>query len=251
MTEHVAEFSGVKTLLVDLDGTLLGARDLPLAADFVVRAVRAASEIGGKRKAIRALHAVRKALEGKPASEGEKKTNARRAIEAFAQTLELGFDQAENVVVGGVRKIFPKLSHHFFPIDGAKDFLEWAQPHFPLILATNPVWPRDIIEMRLKWAGVDPGIFKRITVAKEMRASKPWVEYYQELLEQESLQAKDCLLVGNDMRNDLAAVQAGIRVFIVGNSRPQIKRINTKCDTPAFRGGFGALREALEKARSV
>lgn len=246
MTEETQPFSGVHTLLVDLDGTLLGANDLSLGIDFVVQAIRAARQFAGTRKAIAGLRAVNRALQGKPSPEQEGKTNAVKAFEAFAGTVGMGVDQAEAALVQGAHKIFPTLARHFFPIRGAKEFIDWARNHYPLILATNPVWPREIVEMRIRWAGFDPAIFRRITLAREMSAAKPWLTYYEEILKQEKMEASQCLLIGNDMKKDLAAAEVGIRVFITDPNAKLCKRLPVKNGTAAYRGTFQHLRRMLE-----
>lgn len=239
-------YQGVKNLLIDLDGTIVGANELSLAADFVFKAIRTARKFGGTRKAIRALHEVRKALEGKPAPGQEGKTNSSKAIEAFANVLGMGIDQAEGILVSSTKVIFPTLGRHFYPMPGALDFLNWAKERYPLILATNPVWPRDVVEMRVRWAGVDPAIFKRITLAREMSASKPWLTYYSEILEQEKLKPMDCLLIGNDLKKDLPAVKVGIPVFIVNPTDRRLKKIPVASGVEAYRGRFDHLKRLLE-----
>jgi len=238
-------FEGIKVLLVDLDGTLVGAKDVPLAIDFVVRAIKTVRDYGGTRKAIRALNAVQSALLSKPKNDNSK-TNATKAVESFAEVLNMGVDQAQNVLVEGTRKIFPKLQKHFYPIEGAKNFIEWAKDHYPLVLATNPVWPLDIVELRIKWAGIDPKIFKRITLAKEMSAAKPWHRYYEEILQQEGLNPEECLLIGNDLKKDLPATEVGIRTFIIDPHRKALKRLSESDGLAAYQGRFEHLRQILE-----
>ena len=245
-SEKKPPFQGVTHLLVDLDGTVVGAHDFRLATDFVIKALSAVKEFGGIRKGIRALSAVSSALQSKPRPDQEGKTNARKAVEAFGSVLGMGKEQAETTLVQSARKIFPTLAPHFFPMPGAKDFLDWAKDHFPMILATNPVWPQDIVEMRIRWAGVDPAIFRRITLAKEMSASKPWLTYYNEILAQEKLKPAECLLIGNDMKKDLAANRVGIRVFIVDSEAKALKPIETENRVAAYRGTFAHLRGMLE-----
>ena len=239
--------SEIKTLLVDLDGTLVGANDLSLAVDFAFKAVKTVKQQGGygTRQALKALSAVSRALQGKPRPEQEGQNNAQKAIQAFSTALGTGLEQAESLLIEGSRKIFPTLSRHFFPMPGAKEFIEWAKDRYPLILATNPVWPRDIVEMRVRWAGLDPALFKRITLAREMSAAKPWLTYYREILSQENLKPEECLLIGNDMKKDLAATKVGIRVFIVDSESKVLKSLNVENGISAWRGKFEDLKGLL------
>jgi FMN phosphatase YigB (HAD superfamily) len=98
--------------------------------------------------------------------------------------------------------------------------------------------------LRLKWAGIDPSLFKSVTHAGRMRACKPAKEYYQDLLSQEGLTANECLLVGDDWLNDLSATQVGIPVFIL-SKRTQLRAIE-RTSTPAWQGSYTMLKTIVK-----
>lgn len=236
----------VKHLLVDLDGTLLGNKAFPLSVEFVRQAMAALKPYGGWRKAAKTLLAINKEftrpVPGRP--------NDVRIVELFSERLGLDSAEGRKVLKEGVLKIFPGLERHFYPLPGAKEFLGWAKDHFPLTLATNPVWPVEVIELRVKWAGLDPTIFKSITHIRQMHACKPAPEYYEQILEQEGLKAEECLLIGNDVRMDLPATRVGIRVFIVGKFTKVEPLKLARAKAPAWKGPYPLLRQALEKQLS-
>src|SRR6185437_5619841 len=180
-------------------------------------------------------------------------TNDIRIIQLVADRLNLTVEEARLELRNGLMMIFPNLKKHFFPIPGSKEFLEWANGKLPLTLATNPVWPPDIVEMRVRWAGIDPSIFGFITHARLMHAVKPHAEYYLELLEKRGIKAEDCLLVGDDVRKDLPATQVGIRVFIVaGNGKSTLSPIKLPPRrAAAWRGDYSDLRQMLEAQLSI
>lgn len=237
----------VKHLLVDLDGTLLGNKNLSLSYDFLRQALEALKVYGGMRDAARILLSVGNELK----RTSKEITNDLRLIEAFAKQTNLTVEEGRNVLREGVMKIFPTLERHFYPIQGAKEFLDWAKDHYSLTLATNPVWPSEIIELRVKWAGVDPSIFKSITHVRKMHAYKPSPDYYGEILEQEGLDAKDCLLIGDNVKMDLPATRVGIRVFIVGPYKKMTPVKLTRQKAPAWKGSYFALRRLLESFESA
>jgi FMN phosphatase YigB (HAD superfamily) len=174
-------------------------------------------------------------------------TNELRSLMIFAKRLNMPLEETRHFIRHSLFTIFPKLEKHFYPIDGAKDFLDWARDRYSLTLATNPVWPREIIELRVRWAGIEPEIFRDITYAKTMHAYKPSLEYYEEVLTQQGFTAGDCLLIGNDLKMDLPATRAGIRVFIVGSFK-QMTPIDIKGSrAPAWKGSYAHLRGLLEK----
>ena len=236
----------VKHLLVDLDGTLLGNKSFPLSLDFVRKALIRLRDYGGLKKRLLALVGVNVALRSK----STKTTNDVRAVQVFSHLLGIDPDEGRKVIRDSLSVLFPSLERHFFRIPGAIEFLEWARGRYPMVLATNPVWPQEIVELRLKWAGVDPAMFGSVTHVRRMHACKPDVEYYQEILEQEKLDPANCLLIGDDLKMDLPATRAGIRVFIVGRHekglRPRpIKHSGSKAS--AWKGSFPILKASLER----
>ena len=232
----------VKYLLVDLDGTLLGARQFPLQVKFLGTLMREMKKHGGWIKAFRALRLMNSELT-KPSST---RMNSERAAERFAEATGQPIEGAQDILRETVSKLFPKLEKYFFPVPGAKDFLDWAKERFPMILATNPVWDIEIISLRLKWAGIDPAIFKSITHNTRMRATKPSADYYLDLLRQEGLHPDECLLIGDHWLNDLSAVNVGIPVFILSN-RFSLRAIDSrKRPAPAWQGSYPMLRSLLK-----
>lgn len=246
----MTSLSQVKHLLVDLDGTLLGARNVPLQIEFIARSLRALRKYGGWWTAFRSLVAIKKELAQAPSEVIEEITNDKRAADAFARSLGLPIDEGTQILQEVMSNLFPLLKRHFFPVEAARDFLEWAKNHYPLTLATNPVWSEDIVRLRVEWAGINPDYFSQITHARIMHSCKPTPEYYREVLALHRLEPHQALLVGNEFKMDLPAIRVGIPVFIVAPAqakRSQLpKRINTpKNSAPAWVGSFGQLRSML------
>ncbi len=232
----------VKHLLVDLDGTLLGNRNLYLSYDFVRQALSSLKVYGGMTKAARLLLSIGRELK----KTSTDLTNDIRIVETFSRQMNISIEEARKVLRDSVMTIFPTLEKHFYPIQGAKEFLDWASPRFPLTLATNPIWPPEIIELRVKWAGIDPSIFADITHVRRMHAYKPSRQYYEEILEQNGLNANDCLLIGDNLKMDLPATRVGIRVFIVGDYKNLTPIQTSNAKAQAWKGNYPALRKLLE-----
>jgi FMN phosphatase YigB (HAD superfamily) len=86
------------------------------------------------------------------------------------------------------------------------------------VLATNPVFPRMAIEHRLGWAKLAPTLFDLITDYENMRFAKPNPGYYSQIAGDIGVDAGDCLMVGNDVRLDLAPARAaGMKTYLVAN----------------------------------
>lgn len=85
-----------------------------------------------------------------------------------------------------------------------------------VILATNPVFPAGAVIERMRWAGIDDLPFSLVTSYEHMRACKPHPEYYREILELRGLEASQCVMVGNDVQEDVVpARRLGMGTFLV------------------------------------
>ncbi|HHY38285.1 MAG TPA: HAD family hydrolase [Clostridia bacterium] len=84
-----------------------------------------------------------------------------------------------------------------------------------LVVATSPVFPRVAILERMNWAGLDTSMFRLITSYEVMHFSKPYPEYYEEILRIIGRSPGECLMVGNDVEDDMSAKDVGIRTFLV------------------------------------
>lgn len=82
-------------------------------------------------------------------------------------------------------------------------------------LATNPIFPAIATESRIRWAGLEPSDFVLCTTYENSRYCKPNPDYYRELLGRLDARAEDCVMVGNDAEEDLAAETLGMPVFLL------------------------------------
>ncbi len=85
------------------------------------------------------------------------------------------------------------------------------------VLATNPVFPRVATESRIRWAGLDPKDFALYTTYENACFCKPNPKYYLEILEKLDCQPSECLMVGNDVDEDMVAETLGMRVFLLSD----------------------------------
>lgn len=89
---------------------------------------------------------------------------------------------------------------------------------YRVILATNPLFPGRCTERRIRWAGMDPEDFELVTSYENHFYAKPSKEYYKEIIAQEQLVPEHCLMVGNDVREDMIAKELGMEVFLLKNN---------------------------------
>ena len=114
-----------------------------------------------------------------------------------------------------------------------------------MALATNPLFPRIATRQRIRWAGLEWEDFAAVTTYENSCFCKPNPDYYRELLKKLGKKPESCLMVGNDVAEDMLPARAvGMEVFLLEDCL-----INKKgADTELFpRGGFGELKEFLLK----
>ena len=93
-------------------------------------------------------------------------------------------------------------------------------------LATNPLFPQAATWARIEWAGLSPSDFALVTTYENSRHCKPNPDYYRkDVLEKLGVKPEDCLMIGNDVKEDLCAEALGMQVFLL-------------TETPILRDGF-------------
>lgn len=111
-----------------------------------------------------------------------------------------------------------------------------------LVLATNPLFPAVATQSRIRWAGLEPEDFSYITTYENASFCKPNLAYYQQICEERSLDPGNCLMVGNDVEEDMVAKQLGMDTFLLTPCLLNRKNM----DISRFRrGDFSDLTEYL------
>jgi HAD superfamily hydrolase (TIGR01549 family) len=86
---------------------------------------------------------------------------------------------------------------------------------YQLVVATNPIFPEIATIERIHWAGVSEDDFTLITTYENSCYAKPNIEYYKFILKMLDKDPEDCLMVGNDVHEDMCARNIGIDVFLI------------------------------------
>ena len=82
-------------------------------------------------------------------------------------------------------------------------------------LATNPIFPPVATESRMRWAGLRPDDFEFYTTYDNSSSCKPNPAYYEEVLQKMAIKPQECLMVGNDVKEDMVAESLGMQVFLL------------------------------------
>ncbi len=97
----------------------------------------------------------------------------------------------------------------------AKAVNEILNKGYRVALATNPVFPKIATEARIFWAGLEPDNFEIITTYENSYFCKPNPKYYSSVAEKMGVKPEECLMVGNDAVEDVAALKSGMKVFLI------------------------------------
>lgn len=144
---------------------------------------------------------------------------------------------------------FPRLQKYCGTFNGIRQMMEQIfTSGAKVVIATNSVFPRRAIQLRLDWAGVGDFSFDLITSYEVMHYCKPSPEYYQEIADQIGVEPSACLMVGNDRDEDLVAGLIGMKTYLVEDRL--IDRGNN-IHTPDWRGSledmFAFMNEISQK----
>ena len=86
---------------------------------------------------------------------------------------------------------------------------------FRVALATNPIFPAIATQKRIAWAGLQPDDFELYTTYENSRYCKPNLRYYQDIFTQLGVTGAECLMIGNDVTEDMIAQELGAKVFLL------------------------------------
>ena len=86
---------------------------------------------------------------------------------------------------------------------------------YQIALATNPLFPQVATKTRISWAGLAPEDFSLITTYENSSYSKPNLNYYKEVLMQIGKEPQECIMVGNDITEDMCAAHLGMDTYLL------------------------------------
>lgn len=230
------------TLLLDLDGTLLDIEVSFFLGPLVEAIHHFFKDVLDIDRFREGLFGGTEAIMVNPRNDGE--TNMDGFNLAFAYITGMETPDIEKRFRQFYSDVFPTLSRYAKPVSGAAQFVSKAAAKgYTLCLATNPIFPLTAVTERLRWSGVDPEHFCFIPGLENMSTCKPRIDYFIELACILNADPSECLMVGNDMEQDLPASKLGMGTFLVEGrvvDRGQTDLI------PDARGSLGDLGKMLE-----
>lgn len=231
----------ITTVLFDLDGTLLPMDQEVFVKDYFGRiAAKLAPQGYDPKKLVETIWRGTGAMvknDGSKTNEeafwelavsvyGDKIKNDKRFFDEFYETQ---FDKIKAVC--GFHPAAAEIVHYL------------KNKGYRVALATNPIFPARATQWRIRWAGLKPEDFELYTTYENSRYCKPSLDYYRDVLAQLNVSPENCLMVGNDVTEDMIAQQLGMKVFLLTDC--MINKANADISVYPH-GGFDALFHYLE-----
>ena len=203
----------IKAVLFDLDGTLLPMDQDQFVKGYISSMAAYLLPHGYDPKAL--IQALSLGTEAMYKNDGSK-NNEECFWDAFNQIFQRDCRKDMDVFEEYYRTGFQKVQGEcgFSPEASAVIQAVKEKGLLP-VLATNPLFPAIATCSRVRWAGLQPEDFSHITTYENAHFCKPSPVYYQEILDVLGLSPDECLMVGNDAAEDLAAMELGIPCFLL------------------------------------
>lgn len=125
----------------------------------------------------------------------------------------------------------------------SKGLVDWVKEQgLRVVCATNPIFPKLATMHRMNFTGLDYTDFEYFTHYENSSFCKPNPAYYTQVLEYCGLKPEECIMVGNDATEDLAAAKLGMDVFLLTDNLINDKAVDI---SRIPQGGFSELKEYI------
>lgn len=203
----------IKNILFDLDGTLINIDQEGFNKEYMDGVAQFFAKYGyDKNNTIKLLWGAIMVIvnnDGKCTNEEVFCNYLEKNLNMNRETILKIFDEFTNSEYDLLKKYVKKVDL----VTKAINLLKEKQ--YNLILATNAVFPYDIVKKRASWGNIDINDFSFVTNIDNMNYAKPNINYYKQILELNNLKAEECIMFGNDLIEDLAIEKLGIDCFII------------------------------------
>ncbi|GAB6158947.1 HAD family hydrolase [Desulfotomaculum varum] len=203
----------LKTILFDLDGTLLPMDLSTFLTNYFDGLARICSHVAEPKVLHKHIMAATAAMirDTRP-----HKTNQEVFLEDFTPRFNLPAEELMALFDNYYQGDFKNLIHCTAPTPLSRQIcLLLLDKGYRLVLATNPIFPSVATAQRMQWAGIDDLPWALVTTYEHCHYCKPNPEYYREVLEKVGAKPSETLMVGNDTKEDLAAAKLGIKTYLV------------------------------------
>lgn len=256
----------IKAVLLDLDNTLIRNPDRAFAMAFLQQldafVVSQWQHTDFSRHLVSGIKAQQEPRE--PAD-----TNYHVMRKAIQQTLDIDDTELRTILNTFYAEIYPRLRDCISPVHDASVLVDdLLASGYAVVIATNPLYPLDAVQQRLRWGGLpdDPGTYALVTHLDNMHFSKPDPAYFAEILARVGIEPDEAVVIGDSLHNDIEpARQLGLHTYHISPDHnhtitalhDQImrhnwfetllhRRLQPQMIAPQYRGNIGAMYGFLD-----
>ena len=225
------DFSGISTLLFDIDNTLILFDERDFIRIYGIGIYKYfKTEINSLDKFMEIfLKSTGKMFDIEPSG----LSNLEKFAIDFQSKVNLPSSEIINRFITFYKNDFNRIRYSVKVDPIAKKLLILANKYFTIVAATNPLFPAIANEIRLGWGGLDNTNIKwdEVTSADHYSYTKPHLEYYYEILSKIDKKPSECMMIGDDKINDMVAGKIGIKTYhVTHQDRKFTKMIKTNLD---------------------
>lgn len=231
----------IKHVLFDLDGTLLPMDQNEFVKYYMPLLAKRFVKYGMEPKAL--IGTIWKGVEAMVLNDGSM-TNEDAFWKCFEKISGLSRAEVEQETLDFYANEFNEAIASTKPNPRADQVVKLLKEHgVKVYLATNPIFPRVGTMNRIRWAGIDAEDFEVITTYETYHYCKPNPKYFQEVMEEFGLNPKECLMVGNDVQEDLTIRFLGVKTYLLTDTLENKKNIPLEEAETEYKGTMEELYE--------
>lgn len=202
------------TLLLDLDDTLLDTNLESFVPAYLQALSQQFDRFCSSGRTIRSLLAGMSAMN---ANEDPRRTLKAVFEDEFYGNLGIDKEAVNEALNDFLKRVFPGMADLTRQKPDAISFVRWAESEgIRMAIATDPLFYREAVEERIRWAGFDPGQFALLSSADDFHFTKSHTAYYAEMLGRLGWQDGPVVMAGNDFNRDMIpARRLGLSTFLV------------------------------------
>ena len=235
----------IRHILFDLDGTLLPMVQDDFVKFYMPLLAKTYIAQGVKVDPQKFIKAVWAGYEAMVKNDGSR-TNREAFWSFFDGLFPVSLEESERIALSFYNGDFNQAAAATRPTPLADRVVKAAKKKgLEVYLATNPVFPRCATMNRIRWAGLDAEDFRIITTYEECRFCKPNPEYFRGIMEEAGLNPEECLMVGNDVEEDLTIRKLGVKTYLVTDT------MENKKELPIETEYMGTMEELLEFVQNL
>lgn len=205
-----------KNIIFDYDGTLvMGSADDFFKTFFREVVIKYVKWFGDNPEPFK--EAFLKAIEAMTNNTTDK-TNETVFYNTMAELTGINIQKIKDFFVDFYDNEFKNTHEAYDPIPLMGEVLDYLHDKgYNIILATDPMFPRNAVDFKLSDCNINPRYFSLITTNQNCTRTKISPDFYNEILKKVNINPAESLMVGNHADKDGNAEKAGIDTILLSD----------------------------------